>query len=105
MTRHYWILLIVGALPLLIYPFILLANVMSLAGTKSSTPVPMTQWLAAKAFLWSSTLYPVVYLGCLIVAITCARSGDGSKALLFAIAPLAYFGLCILLMFAWMLTS
>ncbi len=105
MKSYYWIFLIVGGLPLLIYPFILLANVMSLAGTQGSTPVPISQWLAAKAFLWSSTLYPLVYLACLIAAIACSRGGDGQKALMLSIAPLAYVGLCVALMFLWMLTG
>ena len=105
MTRYYWILLIVGAVPLLIYPFILIANIMSFAGTPSSTPVPASQWIMSKAFLWSSTLYPVVYFGCLIAAIVCSRSGDSAMAFKLAAAPLAYLVLCVLLMFGWMMTG
>jgi len=105
MARYYWILLIVGALPLLIYPVVLVANVMSFAGTPSSTPVPLMQKLASMAFLWASTLYPVVYIGCLIAAITYSRGGDPAMAFKLSAAPLAYLGLCVLLMFAWMMTG
>ena len=105
MARYYWILLIVGALPLIIYPFILLANVMSFAGTPSSTPVPLMQKLISMAFLWASTLYPVVYIGCVIAAITYSRGGDPAMAFKLSAAPLAYLGLCVLLMFAWMMTG
>jgi len=105
MRSYYWILLIVGALPLLIYPFILLANVLSLAGTKSSTPVPMAQWLIANGFLGCSTLYPLVYLACTIAAVTYARSGKATVALKLSIVPLAYLGVCGLLLMAWSLTG
>lgn len=104
-ARHYWILLIVSALPLLIYPFVLLANIMSLAAPRSSTPVPMMQWVMANAFLWSSTLYPIVYLACLIAAIVCAKQGDMPKAMVLSAASLAYVGLCIVLMIGWMMTG
>lgn len=105
MKQYYWILLIVGAAPLLIYPFILLANVMSLAGTKSSTPVPFLQNLAATSFLWVSTLYPVAYAICAIAAVACSRSGNGSMALTLSAAPLAYLGLCVLLFMGWIAAS
>lgn len=105
MRSYYWILLIVGALPLLIYPFILLANIMSFAGTKSSTPVPLMQTVMSQAFLWSSTLYPVAYVACLIAAVTCSRSGNGAMALKLAAAPLLYLGLCVVLMIGWMMTG
>jgi hypothetical protein len=57
-------LLTLGALVLLIYPFCLLANVMSLAGvdapqTRVAGPLQRLSWLG---FLWGSTVYPVVYL-------------------------------------------
>jgi hypothetical protein len=105
MTRHYWILLIIGAVPLLVYPFILIANIMSFAGTQGSAPVSASQWIMSKAFLWSATLYPVVYIGCLISAIVYSRSGDGAMAFKLAAAPLAHGGLCVLLLFGWMMTG
>ena len=52
-----------GAVVLMAYPFCLIANVMSFAAAPaqgaSPRPVPL---LASQAFLWSSTLYPLVYL-------------------------------------------
>ena len=105
MKQRYWILLIVGALPLLIYPFILLANVMSLAATKTSTPVRPLQNLTSTAFLWSSTAYPIVFVVCLLAAIASSRSAHGTAALMFAIVPLAYLALCVLLFIGWIVTS
>ena len=104
---YYWILLIIGAAPLLIYPFVLLANVMSLAATRvpSQPPVPLMQELTSRAFLWSSTLYPIAYIVCALAAFTAARGAHGAAAWTWAAAPLGYLVLCVLLMFAWMASS
>lgn len=97
-------MLLLAAAPLLIYPFILIANIMSFAGTPSSTPPPILATLTSMAFLWASTLYPLIYFPCLIAAIATARTNP-SRSLQLAAAPLAYLGLCIMLFFLWMLTS
>lgn len=104
---YYWVLLVIGAAPLLIYPFVLLANVMSMAATRvpSQPPVPLMQSLTCNAFLWSSTLYPIVYGICAIAAIVSSRSGGLTMSWLLAAGPLAYLVLCVLLLAAWIVSS
>ena len=104
---YYWILLVIGAAPLLIYPFVLLANVMSMAATRvpSQPPVPLMQNLTCNAFLWSSTLYPIVYAVCALAAVMCSRSGGVTMAWVLAAGPVAYLVLCALLLAAWIVSS
>ncbi len=104
---YYWILLMIGAAPLLIYPFVLLANVMSMAATRvpSQPAVPLLQSLTCNAFLWSSTLYPIVYALCAIAAVISSRSGGGTTVWVLAAGPLAYLVLCMLLLVAWIVSS
>lgn len=60
MSTFYFILFIVGSLPVIGYPMILLANIMSLAGHRPKGTPPITI-VMMKSFLWSTTLYPVTY--------------------------------------------
>ena len=59
-------LLLIGALPLLVYPFVLMANIMSLAA-EGATDAEGTVAFAAKCFFWLSTIYPAVYLPCCLL--------------------------------------
>lgn len=75
-TRRRWfqvglalIPLVLAALPLPLYPFILLANVMSLAGEPPQPPrqIDLAQRIAgwgALYFLWGGVLYPLLYIYC-----------------------------------------
>ena len=54
-------LFIISFIPLAIYPFILLANIMSLGG-QSSGNENLSQVIAAYSFLIFSTLYPVTFI-------------------------------------------
>ena len=60
------ILFIVAALPILIYPAVFIANVMSLAGHGSEEASFILQ-VSSKAFMYSSLVYPLVYLASLIL--------------------------------------
>jgi len=56
------IIWVIFAIPLIAYPFILLAGVMSLgAESKPNDKLPLLINLARLAFLWGTLLYPVVY--------------------------------------------
>ena len=56
------IIWIIFAIPLIAYPVILLACVMSLgAESKSNDKLPLLINLARLAFLWGCLLYPVLY--------------------------------------------
>lgn len=76
-------LLLLGALPLLIYPFCLMANLMGFAA-----PTPPRG--VFKAFLWSSTLYPIAYLPAAGVAAVLASNDRLRAARVFAGLPLLY---------------
>ena len=56
--------LTLGALALLVYPFCLAANVMSLAAMDApqTRVAGRLQRLSMQGFLWGSTVYPAVYL-------------------------------------------
>lgn len=96
-----WILAsqILAGLPLLVYPFLLLANVMSLAGER--TPGDGKAWLASRLFLWSSTAYPLVFMACFALAWAAQGRGDGKRALALSVLPLAYLLLVALLFINW----
>lgn len=54
------IILLLAAMPLLIYPGILIAGIMGLAA-QPSTDADILTVTVAKAFMWASLLYPVGY--------------------------------------------
>lgn len=92
-------LLIVGALPLLVYPAVFLASIMSLAGHKTGRE-PALQMLVARSFQISTLLYPVVYIVALIAALL-LRNRAADLAGKVATLPLWYLGLIVLLFIAW----
>jgi uncharacterized Tic20 family protein len=108
-TKNYFPLwLQIARAPLLIYPAVLLANVMSLARQRPSKPVPSAELLAPSAqlhallellFLWTSTLYPLVYVYCARQATACARKDDQKNAMRFSLVPLLYLCLVAVLFF------
>ncbi len=88
---RFWFLLILGGLPLLVYPFLLIANIMSLAAHQPNPPVPFSFTnLAWLSFLWGSTVYPLVYLGCALVAVILSFGESDHIADRFAMIPLLY---------------
>jgi hypothetical protein len=105
MKYRFWIWLLLGAAPLLIYPIVLLANVMSLAAQPSSQPVPILLQLSSKAFLWSSTLYPIVYLYYARKAIANSKQGDSRTAVTMSLLPLVYLILVLIFLCAWFATD
>lgn len=98
------LLLVFAAVPLLIYPFVLLANVMSLAGTRSGSE-PMGQVLVSYAFLFTSTLYPLAYLICAILSVAAMKRGRERAGLYWGIGPIAYLLGIVLLAGLWMMVS
>src|SRR5260370_5094703 len=105
MKHLFWLWLLVAGAPLLIYPFVLLANVMSLAGHPSSNPVPLGLLLTSQGFQWSLTLYPIVYVYCAKQAIACSQTDDSKSATNLSVVPLLY--LCLVAAFfgEWMIKS
>jgi len=95
-----WFLMIIGALPLLIYPFVLLANMMALAGHRSGHE-PVILLLIAFAFVLGTTAYPVVYILCVVAAVACVKKARGAPAVAYSAAPLAYLALMVGLAALW----
>jgi hypothetical protein len=98
------LLLVFAAVPLLIYPFVLLANVMSLAGTRTGSE-PVGQVLVSYAFLFASTAYPLAYLLCLIFSIVAMKTGREQAGLYWSLGPFVYLLGLGLLFVLWMLVG
>jgi hypothetical protein len=92
--------LTLGALVLLIYPFCLGANVMSLAAMDApeTRVVDRLQRLSMQGFLWGSTVYPVVYLIAVGISRFLSSNDRPVGARRMAQAPLIYL-LAVLLCF------
>lgn len=68
------VFLLAGLLFLLIYPFVLVANAMSLGG---KGPVPFSAW----AFFYGSIAYPMVYIPCVVAWLILRRKERVDAAL------------------------
>lgn len=87
MASRFWICLALGFVPVIIYPWILIVNLMTV---DASLPFPF------KAFFWTSLAYPVVYTYCAAVAIIYyANRGKYEVGVRIAIVPLLYLVLVI----------
>ncbi|MCS6180297.1 hypothetical protein G3488_21405 [Shewanella baltica] len=80
-----WTLLLLGGLPLLTYPGVLLASLMGLASQSSIKPAFITR-LMNQCFLWGSLVYPAVYIPCYRIA----SDSTASSPLVTAALPLLY---------------
>jgi hypothetical protein len=105
MKYCFWFLLLIAGIPLLIYPAVLLANVMSLAGHPSAKPIPPELWLTCQGFLWSSTFYPLVYVYCARQAVARSKVDNFRGALNMSMLPLLYLCLVAAFFCGWMITS
>ncbi len=61
MSTFYYIFFIITGLPVIAYPVVLMANVMSYAGHRPKNISRMTV-VMMNFFVWSTTLYPITYL-------------------------------------------
>ena len=91
-----WGLLLLGGLPLLSYPFVVLASLMGLA-SRTTINVHWFYRLMNKSFLWGTLAYPLVYIPCYWLA----RAENGSSSLAYATLPLLFLAL-LYLCFRWM---
>ena len=95
-----------GAIVLLAYPFCLLANVMSFAAVPAQGAAPkLALRLASGAFLWSSTLYPVVYLLAAAVSLFLSSNDRAVAARRVAQVPLVYLLGVLLCFAAWLVAE
>lgn len=77
-------------LPMIYYPMILLANVMSFAAPKVQKVT--LKGSLFRVFLVVTTLYPLIYYFCYKASLTCVEEGMLLNALFYAIPPLAIGG-------------
>lgn len=86
------LLMFLCAIPLAIYPGILMAGLMGLAAEPNQNANPLTV-MAAKSFLWSSLLYPIWYSVGIAVS---NRSPTAGAAI-----SVSYLCICLALFAAW----
>ncbi|RXT03945.1 hypothetical protein [Ammoniphilus sp. CFH 90114] len=92
------LLFLLGAIPLLFTPFILMANIMSIAGERTGEEGALLLFVVYSFIVVSST-YFLTYLGCLIYRFT--RKGK-EKPMLLAVIPLVHLGLAVILFNLWL---
>ena len=92
------VLFVIGGIPLLIYPGVLIADVMSIAGEPTGEPVSLLLKVAVWSFMVVSTSYPVTYIASLIIY-------KQRKKLLYAFAPLIHFVIAILVLLLWLIAD
>ncbi len=76
-----------GTLPLIAYPFVLLANVMS-AAAKPEPGTSRLHLIVVRTFLIGTTTYPIVFLLCLFAARRALGRGDLERGLVLSSLPL-----------------
>lgn len=79
--------LILGALPLLIYPFLVMANIMSFAAPQTSNE-PFALTLVFQTFLIGTTVYTAVYILCAVLAIVNVRKDKGKPGFICGLTPI-----------------
>ena len=92
--------LIFGAVPLLGYPFVALASLMSLAAHTTGKE-PMLLLAVSRSFQIASLIYPIVYLGCL-VGVLLAQKKKEKLASKIALVPIWFLGFVCMLVVLWM---
>jgi len=60
MATFYLILFIIGILPIIGYPMILFLNIATLPGCDPKK-IPRITMVMMKSYMWSTTLYPIIY--------------------------------------------
>jgi hypothetical protein len=96
----FWTLISISGLPLLLYPWVLFANLMSLLAQQPKEPPPLVFRLAYYAFILSTTLYPVVFFACGAMGWNKAHWGSFKSTVFWAIGPLLYLLLIVVLFMA-----
>nr|AYQ72471.1 hypothetical protein EAV92_07765 [Cohnella candidum] len=85
---------VLGGIPLLIYPFVVIANIMQMAGESSDDRVYLS--VIVYLFLFLSTTYLLTYLACLILFFIIKR-----KRKLLPIIPLVHLVLTVIIGILW----
>jgi hypothetical protein len=91
--------LVLGGLPLVAYPFVLVASVMGLAGHRTGNEV-WWEVALANTFYLGTIAYPVVYGAGLVVALVMRKRERARAAFVAGVAPIAFLVLLAALAFA-----
>jgi hypothetical protein len=97
--------LVFGFVPLMVYPFCLLSNVMSLAGEPGRSTPGVLLRCASNGFLWGSTLYPVVWLVAAVTSRALRSAERPTAADRVSWVPLGYLLAVALCFGAWMMAA
>ena len=80
-----------GGLLLLLYPFVMLADLMGLAAIKASTtPLTFLDVVMVVCLYYGTLVYPVVYIPCWILAKIMRGKDNDSATFVYSILPLVY---------------
>ena len=90
-----------AAIPLLIYPFVVVANLMTIAGNQNGSEL-ITHLVVVYTFIALTFLYPVIYVVCLLTFVLTRQT---NKKLLLAKIPLGYILLCLCFLGIWSVFS
>jgi hypothetical protein len=86
----FWTLIVVSGLPLIAYPFVLFANLMSLIAERPKEPLPLGYALIFYGFLLATTAYPAVWIVCGAIGWNRAHWGSAKSTVFWSLAPLLY---------------
>ncbi len=97
--QRIWLGFIPAGFLLLLYPAVLIANIMSFAAETSGDESALVL-LAVNGFLWVSTLYPVSF----IIGLVKYKKADTEEKKKKAVAlPYKHIGVAVLFLFFWAL--
>lgn len=88
------LLLVIGGVPLLIYPFVFLANMMQLAAFGEQSNVNIYLEIIVHLFIITSILYPLTF-------ICCFRSKKKTEKIFISALPLFHIAIILLIGYIW----
>jgi hypothetical protein len=93
--------LVLGALPLAIYPFVVLADIMSLAGHRRGDEPRLLVAVATIFQVGSLAYLPVYAFSFAATLILLGKVGRGRRAFCLSVIPIIYLAILTILFFAW----
>ena len=95
------LLMVLSALVLLTYPFVMMANLMGIAAMPMGGSMPVSTQIAAYTFMISSSIYPLAFLAGLIGTLVNLRK-NLRAALFWQLGVVAYLAAVGMAMAAWL---
>ena len=82
--------MVATALPLILYPYVLIMNLMGLAAHNAPEATEPVLLLVFRSYLIASTLYPAVYLYTFTQTVPELTAGDGEAAMSWQLVNVYY---------------